>query len=42
MSAGRTRSRVTALSADDIVDLLIEETGAIGRLLEMQRPNIPD
>lgn len=32
---------VGMLSVDDILDLLIAETGAIGRLLEKQRPHIP-
>ena len=32
---------VGILSLDDVLDLLIEETGAIGRLLEKQKPRIP-
>ncbi len=48
-SAGTRRVVVTGdgdrvvgiLSLDDVLDLLIEETGAIGRLLEKQKPRIP-
>ncbi|HEU5261780.1 MAG TPA: CBS domain-containing protein [Gemmatimonadales bacterium] len=48
-SAGTRRLVVTGdgervvgiLSLDDVLDLLIEETGAIGRLLEKQKPRIP-
>jgi CBS domain-containing protein len=29
------------LSVDDVLDLITEETGAIGRLLERQKPHIP-
>lgn len=32
---------VGILSLDDVLDALIEETGAIGRLLEKQKPRIP-
>ena len=32
---------VGILSLDDVLDVLIEETGAIGRLLEKQKPHIP-
>ena len=50
MASGATRRLVVTgdgdrvvgiLSLDDILDLLIEETGPIGRLLEKQRPHIP-
>lgn len=48
-SAGTRRLVVTGdgdrvlgiLSLDDILDVLIEETGAIGQLLEKQKPHIP-
>jgi len=29
------------LSLDDVLDVLVDETGAIGRLLEQQKPRIP-
>jgi CBS domain-containing protein len=29
------------LSLDDVLDVLVNETGAIGRLLEQQKPRIP-
>ena len=32
---------VGVLSLDDVLDLFVEETGAIGRLLERQKPHIP-
>lgn len=32
---------VGVLSLDDVIDLVVEETAAIGRLLERQRPHIP-
>ena len=32
---------VGILSLDDVLDLLVEETAAIGRLLEQQRPHVP-
>jgi CBS domain-containing protein len=32
---------VGVLSLDDVLDLLVEETGAIGRLLQRQKPSIP-
>lgn len=50
MASGATRRLVVTgdgdrvvgiLSLDDVLDLLIEETGSIGRLLEKQRPHIP-
>jgi CBS domain-containing protein len=50
MASGATRRLVVTgtggavvgiLSLDDVLDLLIEETGAIGRLLEKQDPRIP-
>ncbi|HEX9582382.1 MAG TPA: CBS domain-containing protein [Gemmatimonadales bacterium] len=38
---GEGRRLVGILSLDDIVDLLAEEAGSIGRLLQKQRPRIP-
>ena len=32
---------VGLLSLDDVLDVLVEETAAIGRLLEQQKPRIP-
>jgi CBS domain-containing protein len=32
---------VGILSMDDVLELLVEETAAIGRLLEQQRPHVP-
>jgi CBS domain-containing protein len=32
---------VGLLSLDDVLDVLVDETGAIGRLLEQQKPRIP-
>jgi CBS domain-containing protein len=32
---------VGILSLDDVLDLLVQETGTIGRLLEKQQPRIP-
>lgn len=32
---------VGLLSLDDVLQVLVEETGAIGRLLEQQKPRIP-
>ena len=38
---GEENSVVGILSLDDILELIIEETRAVGRLLEQQKPRIP-
>jgi CBS domain-containing protein len=38
---GERQRLVGILSLDDVVDLLAEEAGSIGRLLRKQRPRIP-
>lgn len=37
---GVGRKLVGILSLDDVLDLLVEETGSIGRLLQRQRPHV--
>jgi CBS domain-containing protein len=38
---GEENNVVGVLSLDDVLDLLVQEAGSIGRLIEQQKPRIP-